>query len=335
MVQGLLPSADHQQNWLPTSSASPQSNIMINTPAVPETLSPYSLFQHKLPSPQRDDLELARAMLAVISCTSSSSSSSPSSSSSSRPIYYQNITAFERYSGSNFSSAIFEGNSGLKGQRMLKKGISFLRKIYSLKLEEASFHRHEARPSSSQLHHVISERQRREKLSESFQALRMLLPPGSKKDKASVLSKTKDYLKSLKAQINDLEERNRRLEMQAQLKDKQVIKFDESTKDQRIDVQVIRESESTSKSQKINLRVIVRGAVKMIDLSLRILECLKGMGISNLVSVESNSISQQENIYIVTSLILQVQAGSWDDDSLKEAVNRAVQSLVTVEPDRR
>jgi hypothetical protein len=35
-------------------------------------------------------------------------------------------------------------------------------------------------PTSSQLHHMISERRRRERLNESFEALRGLLPPGSK-----------------------------------------------------------------------------------------------------------------------------------------------------------
>ena len=34
--------------------------------------------------------------------------------------------------------------------------------------------------TSSQLHHMISERRRRERLNESFQTLRALLPPGSK-----------------------------------------------------------------------------------------------------------------------------------------------------------
>jgi hypothetical protein len=35
-------------------------------------------------------------------------------------------------------------------------------------------------PTSSQLHHMISERRRRERLNESFETLRALLPPGSK-----------------------------------------------------------------------------------------------------------------------------------------------------------
>lgn len=35
-------------------------------------------------------------------------------------------------------------------------------------------------PTATQLHHMISERKRREKLNDSFQALRSLLPPGTK-----------------------------------------------------------------------------------------------------------------------------------------------------------
>jgi hypothetical protein len=34
--------------------------------------------------------------------------------------------------------------------------------------------------TASQLHHMISERRRRERLNDSFQSLRALLPPGSK-----------------------------------------------------------------------------------------------------------------------------------------------------------
>jgi hypothetical protein len=34
--------------------------------------------------------------------------------------------------------------------------------------------------TSSQLHHMFSERRRRERLNESFQTLRALLPPGTK-----------------------------------------------------------------------------------------------------------------------------------------------------------
>nr|GMC63557.1 putative transcription factor bHLH041 [Ipomoea batatas] len=57
------------------------------------------------------------------------------------------------------------------------------------------------RPTITQVHHMISERKRREKLNESFQHLRSLLPPGTKKDKASVLSITTEQLSALKAKV--------------------------------------------------------------------------------------------------------------------------------------
>nr|AKN09570.1 basic helix-loop-helix transcription factor [Salvia miltiorrhiza] len=59
---------------------------------------------------------------------------------------------------------------------------------------------------------MISERKRPEKLNDSFQILRSFLPPGTKKDKASVLSNTTEYLSSLKSQVAELAKRNLLLE---------------------------------------------------------------------------------------------------------------------------
>lgn len=71
--------------------------------------------------------------------------------------------------------------------------------------------------SSTQLHHMISERKRTRKLFESFQALKSLLPPGTKKDEASLLASTTDHLVSLKAQVEELDKRAKHLEEKVQL----------------------------------------------------------------------------------------------------------------------
>ncbi|EAZ10891.1 hypothetical protein OsJ_00734 [Oryza sativa Japonica Group] len=70
----------------------------------------------------------------------------------------------------------------------------------------------EAPPSGNQLQHMISERKRREKLNDSFLALKAVLPPGSKKDKTSILIRAREYVKSLESKLSELEEKNRELE---------------------------------------------------------------------------------------------------------------------------
>jgi len=72
-------------------------------------------------------------------------------------------------------------------------GISILRRMHMLRfsreragstaMAQRSQEEEEDQPpalTSSQLNHMISERRRRERLNESFEALRGLLPPGSK-----------------------------------------------------------------------------------------------------------------------------------------------------------
>uniref|UniRef100_A0A0E0BYK6 BHLH domain-containing protein n=1 Tax=Oryza meridionalis TaxID=40149 RepID=A0A0E0BYK6_9ORYZ len=69
-----------------------------------------------------------------------------------------------------------------------------------------------ALPSDNQLQHTMSERKRREKLNGSFVALKAVLPPGSKKDKTSILIRAREYVKSLESKLSELEEKNRELE---------------------------------------------------------------------------------------------------------------------------
>ncbi|GMN48779.1 hypothetical protein TIFTF001_017935 [Ficus carica] len=61
--------------------------------------------------------------------------------------------------------------------------------------------------------HVLAERRRREKLNERFIILRSLVPFVTKMDKASILGDTIEYLKQLRKRIQDLEERNRQMEV--------------------------------------------------------------------------------------------------------------------------
>ncbi|KAG1335406.1 putative transcription factor bHLH041 [Cocos nucifera] len=258
----------------------------------------------QLPTPASDDAAITRAMLAVLSSASSPSPSpllfqsprqdQPQQSPRSRP-----VGPFKAYNSALAPN--LEPRAAVHGQKMVKTAISMLRRIYNMRYQTLM---QEVRPTSNQLHHMISERRRREKLNESFHALRMLLPPGSKKDKASVLANTKDYVNTLKAQISELEERNRILELQLQPA-VEIKEVGDST--ERVEVQITRASESTSEAQRINLRITVRVECDMIDLVLHILECLKEMGNISLVSVDASTGSPQTNTFARSNFTVQVQ----------------------------
>ncbi|XP_008793239.3 putative transcription factor bHLH041 isoform X2 [Phoenix dactylifera] len=281
----------------------------------------------QLPTPADDDAAITRAMLAAISSPSTSSSPPPlfnyqsprqdqaQQSRRSRP-----VGAFEPY---NPALAPDVGrNPAVHGQKMVKTAVSILRRIYQMRYERRM---QEPRTASNQLHHMISERRRREKLNESFHALRMLLPPCTKKDKASVLSNAREFVNTLKARISELEERHRMLEMQLQPAD-ETKEVGVST--ETVEVQITRASESTSHAQRINLRVTVRVECNMIDLVLHILECLKEMGDISLVSVDASTGLPQANTFARLNFTLQVQASDWVEELFKEAVTRAVDAVV-------
>lgn len=144
---------------------------------------------------REEDNAMARAYLAVISSSSSAAAAAHSpSSSQARPesfaSNFQKATAFRRYSRSSSSSDNLSRNvpaaavppaaiiRRLQGN-MFKKCVAFFRNLHLLS-RRGLIHGGGAPPSTTQVHHVISERRRREKINESFQQLRSLLPPGSK-----------------------------------------------------------------------------------------------------------------------------------------------------------
>ncbi|CAL4970565.1 unnamed protein product [Urochloa decumbens] len=225
----------------PSSSGPP---LRPRPPFASPSPSPFSRRHGHFPSPDADDAAMAEAMLAVISA---SSSSALPTTTSTAPVGGGNNnhrgerrwwprrrgTAFRAYNAALAPRAApWRRPPGSPGQRMIKMGISILRRMHMLRfsrehggggaagtmaqrVQEEEEEDAPPAPTSSQLNHMISERRRRERLNESFEALRGLLPPGSKKDKATVLAKTLDYMNILVAQIADLEARNRSLESRA------------------------------------------------------------------------------------------------------------------------
>jgi hypothetical protein len=153
--------------------------------------------RHEFPIAESDAAAaMAQAMLALISSSDTSTTSTPPpppTPSYSTPSWLarhrsspRRTTAFKAYSAARAPRA--RPRPGAPGQRMIKTCVSLLASVHmamrSRELGAASHEDGRAQPpppsTASQLHHMISERRRRERLNDSFQSLRALLPPGSK-----------------------------------------------------------------------------------------------------------------------------------------------------------
>ncbi|XP_045787499.1 putative transcription factor bHLH041 isoform X2 [Trifolium pratense] len=194
------------------------------------------------------------------------------------------------------------------------------------------------RPSSNQLHHMISERRRREKLNENFQALRALLPQGTKKDKASILITAKETLRSLMAEIDKLSKRNHEL-MSQQLpaankestKTKEIIKL---SSNERLNVQILHVPESSSLEDEpmiVDLQVNVMGQISQVDMLIRLLEFLNQVQHVNLLSMDAtntNNAQGDNSIHQITFRLRITQECEWDEEAFQEAVRRVVADLM-------
>lgn len=126
------------------------------------------------PNQSSEDDEMTKAMLAVISSSSSSSHPPPPPP----PKLNQPVGAFRLYKPS-LAPRTDPKNTTWHSQKMIKMAIALSKRINLIKFKSQPVLQ-DQRPTSNQLHHMISERKRREKLNESFLALRNLLPPGFK-----------------------------------------------------------------------------------------------------------------------------------------------------------
>ncbi|XP_020105441.1 putative transcription factor bHLH041 isoform X2 [Ananas comosus] len=292
----------------------------------------------KFPTLERDgdadDVAIMRAMVVVISSTSSSSSPSSPSVLSNPPSqdYFPTtqsqrrgngkIGAFKRYSRSDLTAKSEAEDNCNYGQSMMKRSILMLRRLSSFEGRSR-----ESKSTSNQLHHVISERRRREKLNASFEALRMQLPPGTKKDKTSVLINTKNYVNTLRSQISELKEKNRRLETCLMITDEG--KEASHGLNGRAQVRLIKcSSPTTSELQQINLTITLRVECDIIELVLHILECLKVIRSINLISVDAYTYSPQMNLFAKASIKFGIKDCDWDEALFHEAMTRAVDDVI-------
>ncbi|KAK3210470.1 hypothetical protein Dsin_015176 [Dipteronia sinensis] len=288
----------------------------------------------QLPTPENEDAVITRAILAVLTASSPSSSTS-SSHHQSKP----KASAFKNYNlglSPSTSQMKTSSSTSLRGsQSMPKRAISYYTRLNITRRE----HTLSSRPTSTQLHHMMSERKRREKLNESFQALRSLLPPGTKKDKGSLLVSTRDHLSSLKAQIAELTERNKKLEAQllpsasasaSREAAAAAAAVEAVSVNQRVDIRVTPVPESTSEDRIIDLGLTVTAeSASMLDLAIRILEFLKQVQNNvSLISMEANTrISESASFNHLTFRLRIIQGSEWDESAFREAVRRVVADL--------
>ncbi|KAM0921078.1 hypothetical protein ACQ4PT_006999 [Festuca glaucescens] len=222
-----------------------------------------------------------------------------------------------------------------RGQRMFKTAMSALEKMhtamrYSQQQQNQQYYHQQqhqvlaAESSENQLQHMISERKRREKLNDSFHALKTVLPPGSKKDKTSILIVAREYLTSLKSKVSDLEEKNQALQAQLAQRATSDASADEDKAEagEQVEIQ-IRTAEGDQSGEICTVKIAMRPAgSNTTDKVLTTLRCLNdqmGEDVS-LVSMTTDGPHQ-------ASLTLHLKSASgakWEEETVREAVTKAI-----------
>ncbi|MBA0865774.1 hypothetical protein Goshw_015255 [Gossypium schwendimanii] len=282
-----------------------------------------------LPSLESENAAMTRAILAVLTSPASSSSSTSqyhSQQSHNLPPSYQpnsKATAFKRYGSPLGTPTTTAARASLRAQSMLKRAILFYRRFKLVRSEQQPRSR---APTVHQLHHMLSERKRREKLNESFDALRSLLPPGTKKDRVSVLVSTREYLTSLKSQIMELNRQNQLLEA-AQASATSSVDEANGSSNERLNIRIIPVPESTSEQRIIELRVSVGGEVSIVDILIQLLQFLKLDRNTSLMSTEANTRTAELGSINHVNLRFRIEGDDWDESTFQEAVRRILADL--------
>ncbi|KAI3875626.1 hypothetical protein MKX03_026029 [Papaver bracteatum] len=298
----------------------------------------------QFPNPDNVDAALTKAMLEVLSSSQASSSSHQHQNQQTQACgshLSQEMGAFRRYIPDDDLLAL--ANNKLKskygGQNMFKRAIIFYKNMHMRKriMEEQLAQGY--RPTSSQLHHKMSERKRREKLNDSFLALKSLLPPGSKKDKVSLLSTTRDYLATLKDEIRELKRRNRFLEAQlAPTRPTPITSASDpemgvasTSSDGPVEIQVTQTSEPSvsSEEREVDLQVTVRsGHCDFMSLIRRLLDFLNQVDGVRLEFMEGDTTPSQvlnSSSRVVFRLKIKAsQQHMFEEPAFKEALRRII-----------
>ncbi|KAL6005911.1 hypothetical protein ACLOJK_039956 [Asimina triloba] len=317
----------------------------------------------RLPTPADDDAAMARAILAVLSSHSTLLSSHQTQQTQTPQHQIRDGTgAFKPYSPA--LNPMIGTRTSSDGQHRMKLVFAILRSIFSTSSEPWV----QAQRRSSQLHHIIGERRRRGRMNEEFQELIRLLPNVPKKERVSrvsVLNATREYLRGLQAQVEEMREKNQALETQAagRREEDEITDIDQT---ERVTVEAVEASSSEERQVEVRVRVVMEDERGMAALVLRVLERLKQMNGVSLASMEADTQLHQARRWNRLILRLKVKtatnkrlpphpifklastsvelmicnpgyikmatshaspgagSGTWDDQSIKEAMNDAV-----------
>ncbi|KAK4257792.1 hypothetical protein QN277_007331 [Acacia crassicarpa] len=341
---------------LSLSAGSPEySSLLLNIPSAssPHFPPPPPLAQvtaqSPFPPPDSENEAIMRAILHVLSTSTTSSSSPPSLPQNfpnpSNYMVHPEASAFKRYNPTGIIPpprpplSQMGPDHQLRRQTLFKRSLTFFRGLNFMRMRERI---QTSRPSSTQLHHMISERRRREKLNENFQNLRSLLPPGTKKDKASILTTAKEVLSSLMTEIKKLRERNKQLEGTTITTSSSVAAAMKETSgdddheivNERLNVRISSSGEqppesssSLQEGRMVDLEVTVRGPNSQVDILIRLLGFLKQDQSLSLISMEANTHIAHATSFNRISIRLRVEVSEWDESAFQEAVRRVVADL--------
>ncbi|AQK90904.1 Putative HLH DNA-binding domain superfamily protein [Zea mays] len=241
---------------------------------------------------------------------------------------------------------------GACGQRMFKTAMSVLSKMHvAARYSQQQYYYQAAAaaeaaqppPSVNQLQHMFSERKRREKLNDSFHALKAALPPGAKKDKTSILIRARDYVRSLEAKVAELEEKNKSLESRLTRRTDGSSDDDDngSGETTKVEVEITRTANEELCTVKIEVRSPPAAAASpcnRTDVVVRTLQCLKeqiGDGVS-LVAMSTSGGAEPaatgvKNAFPRAVLTMQIKSPGtdWEEQPVKDAVAKVVADALT------
>ncbi|RLM92783.1 hypothetical protein C2845_PM08G16820 [Panicum miliaceum] len=262
-----------------------------------------------------EDEALMRAMMAVIS------SASPSSSESSSPPLSQDYTTAAQpavVQPRNASHVTVRSSSLAVGPERTTSLTSAAGG--GRQQEEDAKAAAAGSNNSSQVYHMMSERKRREKLNDSFHTLRSLLPPCSKKDKTTVLINAASFLKTLEAQVSELEEKNTKLERYVPREGAGAGAAAAAHRRAKVCI-----SRAGPDERQVSLMVMVMVECDIVDLVLHVLECLRWMSGVSVLSVDADTYSPQALLKARANIKLQIMDGDcWDEALFHEAMTKAV-----------
>ncbi|CAI9761089.1 unnamed protein product [Fraxinus pennsylvanica] len=310
----------------------------ITTSPLHEALHTLSQMRNiQFPTIESEDAAMTKAILAVLSSPATSSLSSYQTTLNMPhipPIISHKPSAFSSYRQGLSPMLMPTAARTNKKQNLFRRAMLFFRNLDMIRRQQELVQVGNL-PTTMQLHHMISERRRREKLNEIFQILRSFLPPGSKKDKASVLNNTVEYLSSLKKQVEELSKKKQILEAQhlpprSEATGDNLQTGDSSSVERLTNVRITHVSTSTSESRMLDVNVTTNGECSLLDLVTRIIEFLKPQNNVSLISVEADTRLMGESTNSVHGIMfrLRIEGHDFDESSFYEALKRVVDDVI-------